>query len=82
MPLFIIIIIITDWIGWNEFLLPINHENYNFTEQNRTVSKLGKKGKISIFFFQDIVIFQWKKFSILKKAPIKESVHCFYGDWN
>ena len=50
--------------------------------QNRTVAKLGKKGKISISVFQDIVIFQWKKFSILKKAPIKESVPCFYGDWN
>ena len=23
-----------------------------------------------------------KKFSSLKKAPIKESAHCFYDDWN
>ena len=37
--------------------------------QNRTVSKLGKKGKISISVFQDIVIFQWEKILHFEESP-------------
>ena len=44
--------------------------------QEKKIAKLWKKWQICIKRLTK------KEFSILKKAPISESVHSFYGDWN
>ena len=69
MPLFIIIIIIiiTDWIGGHELLLPINHENYNFTEQNSF--QVGKERENFNFCLPRYCHFSMEKILHFEESP-------------